>query len=202
MPPKAKFTKEQITEAALSIVRENGLDFLTARTLGTYLGSSSCPIFTVFQNMKEVQLAVKHSARELYNSYIREGLTQLENEIPRCKIIGQQYIRFAIDEPKLFQLLFMKEQPYLISFENYFSDIDMNYEDILTAISNDYRLDYPNALKLYQHIWIYSHGIASLCATQMCSFTEDKISEMLSEVFVTLLNEAKTVTEKRIKDDF
>ncbi len=34
MPPKAKFTKEEIVGAALDIVRESGMDGLTARALG------------------------------------------------------------------------------------------------------------------------------------------------------------------------
>ena len=64
MPPKAKFSKEQITEAGLQIVREKGADSLTARALGEKLGSSSCPIFTVFKNMEEVQQSViKHLQR-------------------------------------------------------------------------------------------------------------------------------------------
>ena len=57
MPPKAKFTKEQIISKGLDIVREEGMDNLTARALGNRLGSSACPIFTVFENMEEVQTA-------------------------------------------------------------------------------------------------------------------------------------------------
>ena len=48
MPPKAKFTKAEIIEAALNIVRADGYEALTSRALGTYLGSSARPIFTVF----------------------------------------------------------------------------------------------------------------------------------------------------------
>ena len=51
MPPRAKFTKEQIVNAALDMIRENGPSELTARSLGKRLGSSACPIFTVFDNM-------------------------------------------------------------------------------------------------------------------------------------------------------
>ena len=50
MPPKAKFTKTEITEAAIGIVRKNGPGALTSRALGIDLGSSARPIFTVFQN--------------------------------------------------------------------------------------------------------------------------------------------------------
>ena len=48
MPPKAKFTREEIVEAAFSIVKADGFEALTSRALGTRLGSSARPIFTVF----------------------------------------------------------------------------------------------------------------------------------------------------------
>ena len=58
MPPKARFTREQIINAALQIVRTEHFESLTARALGKKLGSSACPVFTVFENMEEVQQAV------------------------------------------------------------------------------------------------------------------------------------------------
>ena len=33
MPPKAKFSREEIIDAAINIVREDGFDALTSRTL-------------------------------------------------------------------------------------------------------------------------------------------------------------------------
>lgn len=47
MPPKAKFTKEQIVNAALDIIRENGTSELTARALGKRLGSSPAPFYCI-----------------------------------------------------------------------------------------------------------------------------------------------------------
>ena len=70
MPPKAKFTKAEIIEAALNIVRADGYEALTSRALGTYLGSSARPIFTVFKNMEEVQQDMIKSAKALYLSLI------------------------------------------------------------------------------------------------------------------------------------
>ena len=54
MPPKPKFTREEIVAAALDIVRERGLKGLTARDLGARLGASARPIFTVFENMEDL----------------------------------------------------------------------------------------------------------------------------------------------------
>ena len=39
MPPKAKFTREQITAAALEIVSAKGAQALTAKELGAALGT-------------------------------------------------------------------------------------------------------------------------------------------------------------------
>ena len=44
MPPKPKFTKDQMITAALDIVSEKGLSALTARNLGARLGGSSRPM--------------------------------------------------------------------------------------------------------------------------------------------------------------
>ena len=182
MPPKAKFTRDEIIEAALNIVRKDGISALTARTLGTSIGSSARPIFTVFQNIEEVQESVIEAARRLYSEYIDRGLLQ---EIP-FKGVGMQYICFAENEPKLFQLLFMKEQEKIPDFSGALPMIEESYEKILLSIQNVYGWNRDLAQKLYQHLWIYTHGIATLCATKMCRFTEKQLGEMMTEVFVSL----------------
>ena len=191
MPPKAKFTKEEIIDAALGIVREKGFDALTARALGERLGSSARPIFTVFHGMEEVQEEVRAAARALYNGYVREALTQKNGSVPRFKCVGQQYIRFAVSEPKLFQLLFMKEQKEMPDFQNILPLIEMNYEDILVSIEEEHKVSRLLSQRLYQHLWIYTHGIATLCATRMCGFTGEEISVMMTEVCRSLLKEMK-----------
>lgn len=191
MPPKAKFTKEQITNAALEIVRENGIIGLTARTLAKKLGCSSCPIFTVFENMEEVQKSVTEAAKACYQRYVEKGLA----DTSAFKGVGTQYILFAIQEPKLFQLLFMSEQTSVPDIDGVLPLIEENYEKILTSITEGYRLDRKTAERLYRHLWIYSHGIAALCATKMCRFTGTEISEMISEVFISFLNNSRFVGE-------
>ena len=64
MPPKAKFTKDEILNTALNITREQGIDAVTARELGARLGSSPRPIFTIFKSMEEVKDFVILKAKE------------------------------------------------------------------------------------------------------------------------------------------
>lgn len=185
MPPKAKFTRDEIVQAGLNVIRKNGMEALSARTLGAQLGSSARPIFTVFQSMEEVQAEIKKSARSLYDEYVRKGL---EQELA-FKGVGMQYIRFAIQEPKLFQMLFMSEQKQNPAVVNVMPMIDDNYSDILLSVQNGYQLPEHKAEQLYRHLWIYTHGIAVLCATNMCIFTAEEINRLIEQAFKGILKE-------------
>lgn len=188
MPPKAKFTREEIISAALEIARESGISAITARELGTKLGSSARPVFTVFHNMEEVHTEVINAAREVYNQYAEKGLSR----IPAFKHVGIQYISFAIKEPKLFQLLFMEEPKDATLISQILPVLDDNFMEITASIQDYYKVNSVTAQRLYRHLWIYTHGIAVLCATNVCGFDMEEIEEMMTEVFVSLLKNFKT----------
>ena len=188
MPPKAKFSEKEIIEAALSIVESKGEEGLTARSLGEKLGSSARPIFSVFKSMEEVQNGVVTAAKKLYKEYVDEGLSQ-----PLAfKGVGEAYIRFAGEHPKLFRLLFMSEQKSNPSPESVLPVIDESYAAILKSITDGYGLSLEKANSLYVHLWTYSHGIAVLTATKVCAFSNGEISAMLTEVCKGLLIGYKT----------
>jgi hypothetical protein len=186
MPPKPKFTTEKIITTAFNLVRAEGMSALTARTLGLKLNSSARPIFTVFQNMEELQQEVIKAAKKLYASYIQKGLTQSI----AFRGVGSQYIQFAINEPKLFQLLFMEEQAEVPTLSGVLPLIDESYDLILASIQDGFGVDEVSAQNLYQHLWIYTHGIATLCATKMCRFTEEELQRMMTDIFISLLKNA------------
>lgn len=193
MPPKAKFTKQEIVDAALQIFREEGLENLTSRNLAKRLGSSACPIFTVFSSMEEVEEAMLEAAKALYKRYAQTGLAQ---EIP-FRGVGEQYVLFAVNEPRLFQLLFMNESETVPSVDSALPLLDESYDRILQSIMSTFSIDRQTAERLYRHLWIYTHGIACLCATKTCRFEPAEIQDMLTEVFLSLLKnatEAGTVT--------
>lgn len=182
MPPKARFSKEKIIDTALDIVRQDGFEALTARALGTRLNSSARPIFTVFKTMEEVQEEVKLSAREVYNQYVQAALTK----DLAFKAVGHAYIQFAKEEPKLFQILYMSETAPRSKAEAIMY-MDDHYEEICNYIKDNFALNHEDAWHLYEQLWIYSHGIATLCATRVCSFEEEEIDNYLTEIFKSLL---------------
>lgn len=183
MPPKAKFTKDEILDMAFYITKEYGIDAVTARELGARLGSSARPIFTIFESMDEVKESVIIKSKELYGQYVEDGLkSQLA-----FKGVGIAYIRFAIEQPKLFQLLFMRPTQEPTDVSMILPVIDDNYEKILQSVQEPYCLERKAAERLYQHLWTYTHGIATMFATGLCSYTMEQLEERLTDVFKGLL---------------
>lgn len=183
MPQKAKFGKEEIIRAAVDIVEREGLERLTARSLGEALGSSARPIFTTFSCMEEVFQGVFAFANNLYQGYVCQGL----KEAIAFKGVGTAYISFAMDHPKLFQLLFMSEQQSVPTSSNVLGLIDDSYQSILNSITQSYPVSQSFAKQLYLHMWIYSHGIATLIVNKMCKFSGEEISDMLTAVCLSLI---------------
>lgn len=188
MPPKPKFTKEQIIAAALELVSEKGPEALTARELGARLGSSSRPIFTAFDSMEQVQEAVRDAALKRFESYAEKAV----HYTPVFKQVGMQMILFAMEEPKLYQLVYMTENAGATGFEDIVQRLGDVAQLCVDVIRRDYGLSEEDATALFQHVWIYTFGIGALCATGMCRFSQEEIMQMLGQDFMAMLFYAKS----------
>jgi len=183
MPPKPKFTKEEIITAALELVSEEGMQALTARELGARLGSSARPIFTVFNSMEEVQEEVRTAALKRFESYAEKAVEYT----PVFKQVGVQMILFAMEEPKLYQLVFMSENTGAADFDGIAHQLGDVAGLCVDVIRRNYGLREPEARKLFEHMWFYTFGIGALCATGMCRFSLEEIGQMLGHDFMAML---------------
>lgn len=188
MPPKPKFTKEEIVAAALELVSEKGIEALTARELGARLGSSARPIFTVFNSMEEVQVEVRAAALKRFESYAEKAM----HYTPVFKQVGMQMILFAMEEPKLYQLVYMSENAGATDFEGITQQLGDVAQFCVDVIQRDYGLSAEDAKTLFEHVWIYTFGIGTLCSTGMCRFSQEEIIQMLGQDFMAMLFYAKS----------
>ena len=131
MPPKFKFTREQIITAALDVTRKNGIAELTARGLAAELGSSAKPIFGLFKNMEEVQNEVIAAANRLYQSYLQKGMAS--GKYPPYKASGIAYIQFAILNIIMKNLGIREDEAFLFHMESW-----LYVHGIATMIATNY----------------------------------------------------------------
>lgn len=179
MPPKFKFTREEIIDAALRITRKNGLSGLTARALAAELNCSVKPIFGSFENMEEVQREVYASASNLYQNYLQEDMTK--GKYPPYKASGMAYIRFAKEERELFKLLFMRDRSREKPEEN-----REEIRPLLELIQRNLGLCEEDAYLFHLEMWLYVHGIATMIATSYLDWQDEFISKVLTDAYMGL----------------
>ena len=189
MPPSVKFTKEEIVNAALQVVREKGTAALTTRQIAAVLGVSTRPIFTYFQNMQQVQEAVRQAAQALYHSYIKKGLEQVHPFIG----LGEQYIRFATQEPELYRLLFLPLAPG--SENKAMEEMERTQNLVLEFLQQIYQLDEAAAKRFFRDVWLVAHSLAALIVTNCCPYSAEEIRQILTSVSLSVCKACKEIPE-------
>ena len=179
MPPKFLFTRDEIINAALNVIRKYGGSGLTARALAAELGCSVKPIFGAFKNMEEVAFQALQAADRLYQSYISHDMAQ--GKYPPYKASGMAYIRFAKEERELFKLLFMRDRSHEKAEEN-----KAEIRPLIELIQKNLGLDEQTAYLFHLEMWIYVHGIAAMLATSYLNWEEEFIDRMLSDAYAGL----------------
>ena len=179
MPPKFKFTRDEITNAALNVTRKNGIFGLTARALAAGLGCSVKPIFGLFKNMEEVGQEVFIASDLLYQNYLREDMAK--GKYSPYKASGMAYIRFAKEERELFKLLFMRDRSR--------EKIEENKEEIkplMQLIQQNLGISEDEAYLFHLEMWLYVHGIATMIATSYLDWDDEFISRVLTDAYMGL----------------
>lgn len=179
MPPRAKYSREEIIQKAFEMARRNGIDSVVARELGKELGTSSSPIFTAFKKMEEVHAEVRKVAMREFEAYVRDAV----HYAPAFKYVGMRMIEFAMKEPKLFQLLYMREHDRSQSFSMLVEELGDTVDVCIDIMKKDYDLTAEQAQMLFRQVWLHTFGICVLMAGKVCQLTPEEISQMLSMEF-------------------
>ncbi len=112
MPPKTKFDKEAIIDAALAVAKEEGFSGITARSVADRLQSSVAPIYVNFATIDDLVDAVVERVFSISEELLtnQKGNNMFEN-------IGKASIDFAREYPVLFRELSLQPNPYMPSYE-------------------------------------------------------------------------------------
>lgn len=176
MAPKIKTTREDIIKTAVEMVKTSGAESLGARALAGVLGCSTQPIFSNFQTMDELRLAVVHEADRLFQEYMKQEIES--GKYPPYKASGMAYIRFAKEEKELFKLLYMRDRANEKIPEN--TELENEVE---TMVQDNTGLGGQDAKLFHLEMWAYVHGIATMFATGFLDLEWELVSKMLTDSY-------------------
>ena len=187
MPPRVKFTKEEIVEAALRVTREGGIDSLTARSLAAELGASTRPMFTYFETVDELKYEVHEAAKGIYKTYIERGLAE---PVPFLGV-GQNTIRFAREEPELFRLLFLQKPDGADGGAA--EALAFSQDLVRDSIMGIYKMDAYEADCYYRNLWLIAFSFCAMIAAGECPYTDEQMSAMFTEVSLAVCKAYKDI---------
>ncbi len=187
MPPKVKFQKEEIAAAALEVARKKGIDAVTAREVAKELRVSVGPIFTWFDTMEQLKTEVCKLARERYREYIERGLA---GPIPFFGV-GQQYIRFAREEPELYKLLFLTEPDGVSG--GAMEALRFSQELARESVMRIYHMNADTADRYFRDLWLVVFGFATLIVTGECPYTDEEMLAVLTEISLSVCKAYKEI---------
>lgn len=181
MPPKPKFTKEEIVRASYELMKARGMDAVVAREVGKQLGTTTGPVFTYFDTMDELKTEVLELARKECLDYLKGSL----DYSPAFKEFGLRWIKFAQSNPHAFVLLFMKksEKPMLYGFMD--EKMTEVFDPLTVEVQNTFRLSEEEAKLLIKEMVIFAQGVASMLINGIGDFSEEEICNMISRMCVS-----------------
>jgi len=158
MPPKATFSRQQVLDAAMAVVRSRGLSALSARSVAQQLGCSTQPLYRVYGSIEQLRTDVLEEANRVAMSFLLDESIG-DGELPFLQM-GLGNLRFAQQEPQLFQAVALSgpllgalrrgEPPPDFALER------MRGEPLLANLSDE-QLGRIHAL-----MWFFSQGLATL----------------------------------------
>ena len=167
MPPKFKFTRDQIIKNALELVRKGGWEALTTRSLAESLGSSARPIYSFFKSMVELEQEIsKRGVDMLYACMIQKRTGDPWHDH------GIGYVIFAQKEPALFRG--MNDEKHIAHFKAYGEIIWDTLTDSLSDYPPFQGLSEDQVYQVQLTRWLLAHGLAFQVSTHPPGVWDDE----------------------------
>lgn len=168
MSNRPNLTSAMIVDEAIALVRDKGVRGLSMRALATRMGVTAPAFYAHFRGRDELLRACAQVGYDHLAETFREEAPDTAIEMIRSS--SRSYVRYAIDEPALFSLMFMFRPDAIEIGDTIAADVehqgatvmfDEMVANIHTAIT-DGDLTKADPLDYGLALWAAVHGIATV----------------------------------------
>ena len=180
MPAVRKASREQIIDAAVAVLCDDGFSAINARSVAKKLGCSTQPIYFSFQSMDELKAALSERAIRMHTRRVRDSLRAHEGNDSRYSSYGMGFVRFAAEEKQLFRWLYLEDHQ-LGPYQN-----DVLLPEIIAVIVEEFGYSEEVARRFHQDMTYFTYGLAILANTDHLHLTETELREAFRREFRAL----------------
>ncbi len=162
--------KDRIMETAREMFAEEGYDSVSMRRIAERIEYSPTAIYVYF---KDKESLIREICREDFGklAVVSAKLAKVADPVERIRQLGNTYVRFAVENPNHYRLMFMTSLPKGELDEDDLeckNDPDENsYAFLMQTVQEAFdqgrfRPEFKDPVLIVQTVWAMAHGIASL----------------------------------------
>ncbi len=195
--------RRKIILAATELFREETYGAVSMRKIAKRVEYSVGTLYLYYKDKDELFLAVQSAAFERAFSFIQE-LPPTKDPVDKLKKLGERYLRFGIDNPDLYRLMFMMEHPMDAMAEGDAWHSGIALHNLLTSIVKECveagRMTTEDPDRLSFALWSLVHGMVSLLISQrlkiydgnhldcpLCNIDTDQLVLDTNEMMIKIL---------------
>ena len=172
---KKVITREMILNAAFELMRKEGADALSVRSIARACDCSTQPIYLSFKGIDEIKAEIYKTSLNYFYKFIETEISLCQ--YPEYKAVGMGYVKFAREERELFKYLFMdipRAKP---------DSLNDSFDKSVEIIERSLNVSREVAGRIHTEMWIFGHGIATMYVTDFLRFDLDTVSELYTDVY-------------------
>lgn len=177
MPPKTKFMKDMIINAAIEVAKQSGYESINARTVSERLHCSTQPVMYYFSTIDAMKRAAYAQVDQMHLEYL---MTTSPEQDPVLGL-GLNYIRFAVEEPQLFRFLFQSGYAEGNSLLEMLDSEELI--PVLTAMQEGAGLSMKKTKQVFLTVAMFAHGYASIIANNGLEYSEKLVAKHLERAW-------------------
>src|SRR6056297_3874520 len=195
MPPKKKFSKDQIIVKAFEIAKTEGIESITARRIAEELKCSVAPIYFNFKDIEHLKQAVVGKIFELMRKLAQTTYT---GDI--FLDIGIASLKFAREYSVLFRELVLMKNQYMDHYDQELGN------EIIDKIIEDKELNgfsKEEVRTVFLKMRIFQLGLSAMVANEQLpkDFDEEKQIELLKCTGEDVIQSTRLKKQKRKGDE-
>jgi AcrR family transcriptional regulator len=158
--------KKDILNAAKELFMANGYEATSIRNIAEKIEYSPATVYLYYKDKDEIMHAVHQEGFKILVEYFMP-LYSITHPFERLKALGHAYIKFSLDHPEMYKLIFVMKDP-MDHVDNCKDDWDEGqsaYEVLLNTVEQCQESGYFKELEAHGMslmIWSTMHGLCML----------------------------------------
>ena len=170
-------TRRAILDAAVELFTKHGYENFSLRQVAEAIGYSPTTIYLYFENKDDLLF---HTAMEgflTFGQMLQDAYDSSDDPLERLRVEGKAYVRFALEHPVSYRLMFMQRGEFLeretpAGYESVIDSFGILERTIQECLDAGY-LKAGDRRSYAAVLWTSVHGVASL-AIATNNFTREE----------------------------